>query len=136
MKALIKFADVRNIDDLLKNEVNLAPELSERILTMGLKGMDEYFNVLLTNPKFSTVPADFETLKHLDKGDTITFSNFAVDWLDSNNVPLANWFHVEPDSLSFYTLDLQCEVIAKGIVGNIFVLSVIVMDIGYVATVG
>jgi hypothetical protein len=135
MKALIKFAGIKDVKALIQNEANLPNALYERIQSMQLGGLEEYLTVLIDNPNFNKVPVEYETVKYLNQGDTITFSNFAVDWYNDKYEPLANWFQILPDNLNFYTLDLLCEVSTKGIIGNYFVLSLSVLDVGYIVSV-
>lgn len=131
MKAIIKFAGVTNIDVLIRNAAVLDDVLKSKIEAMQLDGLRDYLDVLINNPEFNQVAVEYDVVKHLNQHDTITFSNYQDDWfLDGK--PVYEWFLPPADNLNFYTLDVLCEISSKGLIGNYFVLSLAVIDVGYI----
>lgn len=134
MKALLKFVGVKNRDTMIHNETSLSPVIQDKIRSMAFNGLGAYLDVLINNPEFNAVSADYSVIKTLNQGDGITFSNYRNDWYDEENHFISNWFQVIPDNLNFYTLDLLCEVSYKSIIGNYYVLSLVVVDVGYITS--
>lgn len=132
MRGLIKFIDIPDIMVLNSRKENLREDLADKLFKeKGYFNIGSYLLELINNDAYNTIAADYNVIKHMETGSRIFLSSLNQDWYD-NTTLIDNWFKAE--SPEFYQMDLDCQVSYKSIIGNYFVLNLIVIDVGNLLT--
>lgn len=129
MRGLIKFTAIPNVELINSRQQNLAEGLADKIFNLYNYGsIGAYLMDLISIEKFHhTIAADYEVIKYFDLGSSIFLSANDQDWYDGQTL-IDSWFMAEHPE--FYKMDLNCEVINRSVIGNYFVLTLSVLDIG------